>query len=177
MQHWLPSEQGANAIESVEIVVTLGDGRKLSKTYTGDTFYFTPYFLQADLLGIESDVIILVLPIFGSTYSASDVHVLKIEDDKLVEILTIMDSSSGSGREIGEYGQTLFVIAQPADNFGIEEYGYWYHDFCTGADIVMVDGKAALRIRHLIREVIPYSVLLWNGQEWTISTQYADRID
>jgi hypothetical protein len=67
------------------------------------------------------------------------------------------------------------MIPQPADNFGLENS--WYHDFCTGVDIVAIDGKAALRIRHLVREVIPYSVLQWDGNEWTVLTQYIDDID
>ena len=170
-----PEKNWETAIGSVELIVTLGDGSKLSKTYAEYFGYSTPYFLQADLLGNNSDVIILVIPIYGSTYDASDVHVLTIEDDKLIEILTILDTPITGNRDFGEYEQTLFVIPQPADNFGLE-YD-WYYYFCTGASLVTVDGKAALRIRHLMREVIPYSVLLWDGQEWAVSMQYADDID
>jgi len=170
-----PVRDWETAIESVELIVTLGDGSKLSKTYAEYFGYFNPYFLQADLLGNSSDVIILVIPIYGSTYDASDVHVLKIEDDKLIEILTILDTPIEGNRDISEYEQTLFVIPQPADNFGLEHD--WYHDYCTGASIVTVDGKTALRIRHLMKEVIPYSVVHWNGQEWTVAMQYADDVD
>jgi len=51
------------------------------------------------------------------------------------------------------------------------DYHNWY-DFCTGVSILTFDGNTALEIEHLQREVTPYSVVLWNGQEWIVAEQY-----
>jgi len=133
----------------------------------GELFFTHPYFFLADLLGDGTDEIVLVLPLFGSNYAATDVHVLKINGSELTEILTILDSPSELSRKISEYEQTLFIIPPPMDT----DYHNWY-DFCTGVSILTLDGKTALEIQHLQREVTPYSVVLWNGQEWIVAEQY-----
>ena len=156
-----------------EIVVTLRNGDILKKTYDG--WYFnSSYQLYADLTGDGVDEIILALQIGGSNYSATDIHVLSVSDGILTEILTIMDATNDGEREIA-YKDSIFVIPliiTNANGIPANELEYYYR-FITGVEILKTPEGDGLWVEHLIKhyDVIPYSVILWNGTEWFAADQ------
>ena len=157
--------------DNTDIVVTLWNGDILKKTYSG-WYMRSSYLLYADLTSDGVDEIILALQIGGSNYNATEIHVLSIGNGVLTEILTIMEP--GEGREIA-YKDSLFVIPlilDSAESIPSNELEHYYSIY-TGVECVQTTEGYGLLVQHLIKkyDVIPYSVILWNGTEWFVANQ------
>jgi len=150
----------------VEIVVTLENGLTTTKEF--NQICRNPYLLYADLMCDDTDEFVLALPNPISNFDATDVHILKVIDGRLEEILTILCTPEQS--QVDEYMQTLLTIPNPPDNFGLQEHNI-YTTFCTGVAITIFNGREALKIRHLAGEITPYSIIYYNGTKWDIGNQ------
>ena len=173
------TDSGLGQIVRYKIEVALNDDTVLSAFFDEYEGYINGSFFLADLLGDGTDQIVLTFT-WHSNYPTSVVHVLKVADNQLKEILTVIDCPADQGLvNNGVYDQSLFVIPEPTDNFGLPDTETErLASFCTGAypTKVSVDGmeKQGIAIMHLeskYSDYWPCSVLAWNGSEWVVAKQ------
>ena len=144
----------------------------------GGSWYPTVY--GGDLLHVGTDSIIVWLLNATSNYSASQVHVLHIQDNQLVEVLTILDCpETYSADYLASFLSSLFIIPEPENHFGLSgNVDSNYATFCTGVELieVFVQGLPvnALKISHAIRDQFPYTIIYYSNSQWIIFDQNHD---
>jgi hypothetical protein len=161
---------GSAFSDSTEVHVTLANGKTLSKTYEG-WYFLDSHLLRADLTGDGTDEIIAVLPVGGSNYGATEVHVLSVDGGSLREVLTILDNPSAE-KEI-TYKDSLFVVPQLADYEGLTGHDN-YTGFCTGAQVTQTTDGAGLWVQHYVDDATATtlsSVIRWDGAGWVVAGQ------
>lgn len=182
-------DNNSTPVENI-LKVILGDNRELEKVYEGN---WSKTIYTADLLSDGTEEIVLLLRDRASDYGASELHVLKIQNDNLEEILTIVDEPGAlSAQQKDKYETSLFLIPWPKDNFKLSDnYAQDYVSICTDGSLIDInmDGttKKGIKISHFGgqsqldayrsmygRKLYPYSVIVWDGNEWTVTEQEVD---
>lgn len=139
--------------ERVDVVVTLGNGEVLTKSYEG---FWMPGLYHTDLMPDDNQQeIIVTLAYFGSTYGAFDTHVLKVIGGELTEILTILDIGAAN-LDAEQYLASLLDIPQ----------------ICNGFEIVRAGEINALKITHMGKHEESESIVYWDlgNREWRADT-------
>lgn len=170
--------------DSVDVVVTLGDGTVLTTSYNiGENHALDevePVFYHADFKGGGTEEIVVCISQRQRWYTnermMAEVHVLEVTDGQLKETLTVIDRLLDHDFE--RFGDTYFFLPKTDDNFGMEEYPFepelWLSDTVFGATIGEFEGRPALNVVHIPRLGIPYTVFAWSGTEWAIVKQGHD---
>ena len=152
--------------------IKLSSGEEYTCQYDGSWY---PTVFGADLYSDGTDALVVWLLNTTSTYSSSQVHVLKIIANELIEVLTVLDGSEEYDQSCLERNNdSLYIIPEPDDHFGLS-YGD-HANRCTGVESVdiIVDNVSyyALKISHAVRDQFPYSILYYNGVQWEVAEQY-----
>ena len=155
-----------SGISFVALRVSLSNGSELSTMYPGK---IASYDLSSGYLVDENYQCIILQIHFPSNYGATDIHVLKVEQDSMTgdfylhEILTIID---GYGRfstppEAMLYQDSVFRIENPHCE------GEYLPSIMGGGDIVKLPNTALEGLRiNLSQNKIMYATISWNGVEW-----------
>jgi hypothetical protein len=158
------------------IEVYLGSGKYVSQIYQG---YCQPKLYAADFSGNGTEEIVVALGARSSSYNSTDIHVLGVSFDKdnkpeLTEYLTILDGSKdGRAQAVFTYKNSLLTIT----NSGALNNTLYpdMTDFCSGAATYQPEGsKTAYLIvyhRKNSAEQTGYSLLSWNGTQWSVVKQ------
>jgi len=143
-----------NGDGNLHISVILSSGRE----YEGNDFpgdWYNPVPIFADMDGDGRDDIILPLEYYGSNYGATDVYVLRVQDDAL----SLMSFGVN-------YIQNDAIAEEQPQSF------YDYNYPCIGCSVISNDGVNLLRIRYLIdddQNTAWYVDAQWNGEGWFIT--------
>lgn len=160
------------SIEKNELNIQLEDGRSFSKTF----FYaFEPSVYIGDLTNDGENEIVVVLRSTTSNILASEIHVLKIMEEELCEILTIMSCPTEEDYE--KYPDTIFEVNEY--EFGWDEGEVVLKDqarYCTDGYLVEVsegNGRIqyGLKISHNTKWEPIYTILTYEKGEWEIFEQ------
>jgi hypothetical protein len=171
----------------VELWAVLCDGSEasviLDEKFSADEPHINIHYRMdifiADLDG-GGDRIIVGNTSTTSTYWAADVFVFQVADNEFHRLLTVLDTiSAKKPEEIKKYEDSLFAIPELAGCFGMPEK-YRRLDLGLGSSVcsgVFVPNKYAdynrrdILILHLQKFGVPYTVLSWDGAQWTVVKQ------
>ncbi|MDR1329292.1 MAG: hypothetical protein LBK23_06795 [Oscillospiraceae bacterium] len=171
----------------VELRAVLGDGSEasviLDEKFSADepniNIHYRMDVYVADLDG-GGDRIIVGNTTMTNTW-ATDVYVFRIVNNEFHRLLTVLDTiSSRSPEEIKKYEDSLFIISELVDNFGMpEEYRQFDAGYgpsvCSGVFVpneYADNNRRDILILHSLKyNAVPYTVLSWDGEQWAVVKQ------
>ncbi|HBN83460.1 MAG TPA: hypothetical protein DDZ89_06405, partial [Clostridiales bacterium] len=136
------------------LTVYFEDGTLVTKSigHNSDVSWASPYLLTTGDFDRDGKSEIVFAPaIFGSNYGAKDLYILRLEDNKLVEMPQ-------------NYVEDTTIKDIPSKTLN-------YEYMCINISVIDTDDGQLLRIRYLINpheNTAWYVDVFWNGQAWQV---------
>lgn len=153
------NSDGTSTNRPLELQVTLNDKTTLTKEF-GSNYYSIIY--TSDFCNQGKEQIALILRDKTSNYCDSELHILEVSNNELIETLTITDDSISSGLENNSDFFTSLYSNIPKDD--ISSYSYLTNIDFSDKDIRLILGSVGKNF---------YSTNIhWNGTEWGLDESY-----